>query len=85
MDVMQIELLGGPADGITLTVPADAKMWLVPTPMMTPAQLIALEEGGSSPESIGPIFDHVYVYSKSFSRRTMARFFHYSGPRPRPR
>lgn len=80
---MSIELLGGPGDGIVLDVPENAKLWMLPTPMMTPAQFIALESGGKMPENVIPVVEHIYVWSTLFGRHTKARLFNYSGQRPR--
>lgn len=82
-ETMLIELLGGPADGMILSVPANAKIWLVPTPMMSPAEFIALESGQSWPEAVLPAVDHIYVWTRGHSRRTLNRIFHYSGPKTR--
>lgn len=78
---MTIELMGGPGDGLLLAVPAQARLWVIPAPQMTPAQLIALENGGPYSASVIPVIEHIYVWSSRFGRRTSARLFHYTGPR----
>lgn len=78
---MQIELLGGPGDGIILAVPADTRAYRLPVPHMTPAQFIALESG--APASQGVAEEHLYVYTPRISRRTKATFFAYTGKAPK--
>jgi hypothetical protein len=82
---MAIELVGGPADGMILAVADTTKIWVVPMPHMTPAQLIALENGGALPESVFAVTEYAYVYSARFGRRSSARLFTYAGPRHRTR
>ena len=82
-DVMEVELYGGPADGMKVAMPAHAKMWVSTQPQMTPAEFIALETGGRTPESALPAVDHIYVWTKDFSRTNLLRYFRYSGPRYR--
>lgn len=80
---MSIELYGGPGDGIVLAgIPENAKLWILPTPMMTQAEFIALENGGAAPERVLPIMEHIYVWSSVFGRQSSARLFNYSGQRP---
>lgn len=83
-DTMDVELFGGPADGMVLQVPEAARVWIVPTPHMTPAEFIALESGQGSAASVFPVADHLYAWTKSFSTGKLLRIFRYAGSRPRP-
>ena len=77
--MMDIELFGGPADGMVLTVPVGAKVWTIPTPLMTPAQFIALESGYPTPESAWPVLEHRYDKTHYIGKRTGASLFTYVG------
>lgn len=79
--LIEIELFGGPGDGLVLAVPASSEEWSIPTPLMTPAQFIAMESGGPYVESLLPIQNHVYVITRRHGNRSHALIFDYVGPR----
>lgn len=76
-----IELYGGPGDGLVLAVPEDAQVWVIPTPQMTPAQFLAMENGGPYDGVNVPVQEHVYARTEDFGPRSHARLFRYRGSR----
>ena len=80
MTAMQIELYGGPADGMILDVADDATFLAVPTPAMTPAEFIALESGAPMPSRL-PVTEHLYHQTQYIGRATRLRVFTYGGSR----
>lgn len=73
----EVEFYGGPADGMVMEIPEDAAMWKLPTPALTPAQLIALENGAPDPSRVLPAMEHIYVRSVYYGKRSGKRLFTY--------
>lgn len=76
-----VELYGGPADGMLLQLDEDVTEFVVPAPAMTPAQFIALESGAPSPEVVLPILEHRYLLTNRLGLRSGARVYTYVGYR----
>jgi hypothetical protein len=77
---MEIELYGGPADGMIVAVEVDTTVYLVPAPAMTPAEFIALEAGAPVPGKI-PIIEHRYDQTHHYGKTSGKLLFTYSGSR----
>lgn len=77
---MEIELYGGPGDGMIIAVPEGTEAWIIPTPAMTQAEFIALEAGAPN-RSTMPVLEHRYEISRYFGRYSGKQLFTYSGSR----
>ena len=77
---MEIELYGGPADGMILAVQDGTTFVMVPAPAMSPAEFIALESGAPNPSSL-PIVEHIYHHTDYVGRATQLKVFTYGGTR----
>ena len=75
---MDIELYGGPADGMVLSVEDNTTFYVVPTPAMSQAEFIALESGAPYSARL-PIQEHIYHQTQYVGRRLQLRVFTYGG------
>lgn len=82
---MEIELYGGPGDGMVLIVPDVAERWVINSPVMTPAQFLALESGAPNPLASVPQLSHTYAKTHFFGKHSGKRLFTYVGAARRAR
>ena len=80
-DTIEIELYGGPGDGMNITVARGTEVWVMTQPQMTPAEFIALESGQPYAESVLPAVQHVYLPTRTRARRSLRLIFRYAGPK----
>jgi hypothetical protein len=76
---VEVEFYGGPADGMVLEIGEDVREFVMPTPAMTPAEFIALEDGAALPRQYA--LSHIYRITQEFGRHTGKRLFAYRGTR----
>lgn len=81
MSTVQIELVGGPADGARVEVPDDTALWVVTQPAMTAAEFIAMENAPPLMEfARRKEREHAYASTRQFAA-SGARRFRYMGER----